>query len=267
MRCLCVSILSLLVALPVNGENGAVARSVLEPADIFEIELANDPRISPDGSRIVYVRSGFDKMTDRGRQELWMLDVESGAQRPLLPSGQNGSSPRWSPDGQRLLFLSADDDGRSQIFLRFMDTGQVAQLTHLQRTPSGLSWSPDGRFLAFSMFVAKTSPPMARMPPKPEGAEWAPEAWSTERLVYRADGRGLLERGFNHLFLLPVDGGTPRHGLDCRWHRRRPAGLSGAHPPDRLVAVRSAPPGPGGPRRGLRRLRGGGDASQRRAGG
>ncbi len=180
------------------------------PADVFELEYAGDPQISPDGSEVVYVRTFMDIMTDRPRQNLWIIGTDGSGHRPLLTGQQNYSSPRWSPDGSRLLYVATDENEQRQLFLRWMDTGQTAMLTHLQRSPGGISWSPDGRSIAFSMFVSAAPPAFAEMPMKPEGADWAPAAKTYERLLYRADGQGFLPLGNTHIFLLPVEGGTPR---------------------------------------------------------
>ena len=67
-----------------------------------------------------------------------------------------------------------------------------------------------GGMIAFSMFVPDTPPPFADMPAKPEGATWAPPATTYERLYYRSDSQGFLPVGYSHVFVLPVEGGTPR---------------------------------------------------------
>ena len=178
--------------------------------DVFELEWAAEPQVSPDGSQVIFVRSGFDVMTDRTRRNLWVLDVETGDARPLVTNEQGAGSPRWSPDGGRLVYVSSDQSGASQVFCRWMDTGATAMLTHLTEGPGGLSWSPDGKWLAFTMFVASEPESLATMPPKPEGAEWAEPARVVESLRWRSDGSGLLDAGYRHVFVLPADGGTPR---------------------------------------------------------
>ena len=80
-----------------------------------------------------------------------------------------------------------------------MDSGQSAVLTQLTESPGGLAWSPDGRSLAFTMRVAAESKPLAKMPPKPKGAEWAPDVKVIEGVGYRADGAGYVEPGFDHV--------------------------------------------------------------------
>lgn len=219
-------VLSIRLASPVvvAGQDAA-GRAIFEPADVFELEYVGDPRISPDGSEIVYVRTFMDIMTDRSRQNLWIVGSDGSGHRPLLTGHQDFSSPRWSPDGTRLLYVATDENDQRQLFLRWMDTGQTAMLTHLQRSPGGISWSPDGRSIAFSMFVPQAPTPFAEMPAKPDGAQWAPPARTFERLLYRADGAGFLPLGNTQIFVLPAEGGTPRqltdgpynHGGTPRW--------------------------------------------------
>ena len=91
-----------------------------------------------------------------------------------------------------------------------MDSGQVAQITNLTQSPSGLAWSPDGKWIAFIMRVPAESEPFAKMPEAPEGAEWAERPKVIDRMLYRSDGRGYLEGGYDHLFVVPSEGGTPR---------------------------------------------------------
>jgi dipeptidyl aminopeptidase/acylaminoacyl peptidase len=177
--------------------------------DVFELEWASDPRFSPDGTRVAYVRNFMDIMSDRRRSSLWVVDVRTGEQRPLTDGASDTRSPRWSPDGGRLLYVSSGDGG-SQIHVRWMDSGQSTPISRLTESPSDLAWSPDGKSIAFSMLVPAATQPMVTMPDKPEGAHWADPPRVIDRLVYRVDGAGYLPEGYNHLFVLPAEGGTPR---------------------------------------------------------
>ncbi len=206
------TVLVILSSVPTLAQTGGP--DSFGPADVFELEYAGDPQISPDGSEIVYVRTFIDIMTDRDRRNLWIVNYDGSDHRPLLTGQQNFSSPRWSPDGSKLLYIASDENEKRQLFLRWMDTGQTAMLTHLERGPGGVSWSPDGQTVAFSMFVPEASVPFAEMPAKPEGASWAPTPTSYERLLYRADGAGFLPLGYSQIFVLPVEGGTPRQLTD-----------------------------------------------------
>src|SRR5512133_3727824 len=69
--------------------------------DMFDLEVAVDPQLSPDGTAIVFVRRFSDMMKDRKRSHLWMVDYDGRELRPLTSGNANDSSPRWSPDGKR----------------------------------------------------------------------------------------------------------------------------------------------------------------------
>ncbi len=177
--------------------------------DVFELEYANDPQISPSGREIVYVRTSNDIMTDKARKNLWLVDVASSQQRPLLSGRDNFSMPRWSPAGDRLAYLS-NAEGSNQLYVRWMDSGDSALVSNLPKSPSHVTWSPDGRWLAFLMFVPEQSAPLAKMPAKPKGAEWSEDVKQIDALIYRSDGNGYLEQGTKQVFVIPAEGGSPR---------------------------------------------------------
>ncbi len=177
--------------------------------DVFELELASDVQISPDGRRVAFVRTSFDVMTDRARGNLWVVDSAGGNARPLRLDRQSCGSPRWSPDGTRLAYLASEGE-HTQLHVRWMDTGQTALITNLTEAPGDLAWSPDGRWIAFTAFVPKEKEPLAKPPSPPKGADWAPPVTVIDTVVYRVDGAGYLESGYTHLFLVSAEGGTPR---------------------------------------------------------
>ncbi len=177
--------------------------------DIFGLETADDPQVSPDGKQIAYVRLSYDIMTDRPRASLWVVATDGSGQRPLYADANNHRSPRWSPDGKRLAFISTAA-GAPQLFVRWMDTGQTALLSNLTESPGDLTWSPDGKSLAFTQLVPGEPTLLAKPPEKPEGAQWAAPVTVIDTMVYRFDGTGYLRRGFTHVFIVSADGGAPR---------------------------------------------------------
>ena len=215
-------ILSVLTML--TGFELAVAAEpdVFAPMDVFQLEWASDPRISPDGERIVYVRNFMDIMADRRRSNLWIIASNGKDHRPLTSAANSYESPRWSPDGGRLVYLQNANKSR-QIFLRWMDTGQTAKLTQVTEKPRDLTWSPDGRFIAFTMLVPEEAEPLVEMPDKPEGAEWAEPAKVIDQMIYRFDGEGYLKRGFDQVFVLSAEGGTPRQITAGQYDHGEPA--------------------------------------------
>lgn len=180
-----------------------------EYLDVFGLEYAGDPQISPDGKTVVYRRTGFDIMKDRSKGALWVTGTDGRSHHKLTSREGNEGSAAWSPSGDRLAFVSSTDEG-SEVYLYWMDTGAIARLTQLENSPSSLSWSPDGHSIAFAMKVNDEAPVIAKMPSKPKNAEWAQSPRITDRLKHESDGSGYIDPGFTHIFMIPAEGGTPR---------------------------------------------------------
>ncbi len=178
-------------------------------------EWVGSPEISPDGGQILYTRSWVDKIGDRRESEVWIMNADGSRKRRLV----EGSSPRWSPNGDRIAFTARGEPQGSQLFVRWMDDeGAVTQVTRVDNGPGNVEWSPDGRHLAFTMSVDSDHPWPISLPGRPEGAEWTQAPKVVERLQYRRDRRGYIDEGYTHLFVVPADGGTPRQLTDGDWN-------------------------------------------------
>ena len=205
-RALALGVLAL-VPLPASAADPS---SGLQPMDVFELEVAGDPQISPDGTLVVYERRFRSPEADGLRSNLWVVHDDGRGHRPLTSGDRNDTAPRWSPDGTRVAYVSSAE-GSAQLYARWMDSGQTARLAQLPEAPSAPVWSPDGRWIAFTMFVEeRADEPFAELPRAPEGAEWAPLPTVITQIHYRQDGQGYLQQGHRQLFVLPAEGGTPR---------------------------------------------------------
>jgi len=204
--------LVLLAVLPAG--DASAAKPVFAPMDVFSLEWASDPEISPDGAQVAYVRRSFDVKTDKRRGAIWLIGRDGSDHRPLAGSEASQSSPRWSPDGARLAFVAADAEG-AQIHMHWFKENVTARVTNLFDAPAALAWSPDGRQLAFVMRVpAKREPLKVKLQEAPKGATWAEPLKAIDRMVYRADGEGYLPDAFGQVFVVPADGGAPRQLTD-----------------------------------------------------
>ena len=114
-----LSLVLLTLTAAAQQEPGTVPASKdrLTATDIFNIQYAQDPQISPDGKKIVYVRAFSDIMSDRNYSNLWTINPDGSDNRPLTTGSHQDNSPRWSPDGTRLAYIS-DLDGHPQIYVR-----------------------------------------------------------------------------------------------------------------------------------------------------
>ena len=217
-----------LAALALSTSTAAIAAPADAPnpsftgADLFNISAASDPQISPDGRWIAYVRRSNDVMTDRARSSIWLIDVASGDQRPLVTGTGSHSSPRWSPDGKRLAYVSSAEGNSSQLYVRWMDSGQTARITGLADSPQGIAWSPDGRRIAYLMNVPDDGAKLGSAPAKPEGAEWAKPLEVIDKVTYRVDGGGYLKPGYDHIFVVDALGGAPRQLTFGAYHDGNP---------------------------------------------
>ncbi|MET1755552.1 S9 family peptidase [Novosphingobium sp. RD2P27] len=203
--------------------------------DLFSLAGATDPQISPDGTRVVYVRMSGDIMTDKEVPSIWLVDVASGRQTPLAAGKGAHRSPRWSPDGKRIAYVSSNT-GAPQLHVLWIDSGRSVQVTGLPESPGSITWSPDGKAIAYTMHVAGEGMKLGRAPEKPEGAEWAESLQVIDRVNYRADGGGYAQPGFDHLFVVPADGGAPRQVTFGDWNDSGPLSWS----PDGRTLVFSA---------------------------
>lgn len=189
--------------------------SVLSVAAYLDLETVQDAQVSPDGRQVVYTRRWVNTREDRWESALWIMDADGSRQRFLT----EGSNPRWSPDGTRILYVASGEPAGAQVFVRWMDAeGATSQVTRIEHGPQSPQWSPDGRSIVFATFVPKPSKWTVAMPAAPTGARWDEGPRVIEDLHYRQDYRGFMRRGFVHLFSVPAEGGSARQLTFGDWN-------------------------------------------------
>ena len=190
-------------------------KHLIQLEDYLDYETVGNPQISPDGREVMYSRQTIDKMTDKRVSTLWLVNRDGSKNRQLM----EGGGGLWSPDGSRIAFVKADKNGTPQIFIRFMDAeGLVTQVTRFEHRPRSMSWSPDGKQLAFVARVPPKKKWSVKLPGRPKGAKWTEDPVIIDNLHYRQDRVGYTNTGFDHLFIVPAEGGTPRQLTSGDWN-------------------------------------------------
>ena len=130
----------------------AAERRAISEHDLFRFAWVVSPQVAGDGSRALFVRVGVDREKDDYDSSVWVVSTSGGDPRRLT-AGPRDTSPRWSPDGSRLLFVRrVEVEGKirpPQVFLLAMNGGEPRTLTDLPEGVSAPVWSPDGKTIAF----------------------------------------------------------------------------------------------------------------------
>ncbi|HEY0320736.1 MAG TPA: S9 family peptidase [Pyrinomonadaceae bacterium] len=145
-------LLLLLVLLLIAGTHALAQKRAFNLEDLYRIKNVSDVHVSPDGKSIVYMLTTSDLSRARRSSQIWIMDADGRAARAVSPDGQNVNSPRFSPDGSLLSFITTKD-GNANIFLMNTQGGEVRQVTNISTGVYDQLWSPDGKWMAFSTDV------------------------------------------------------------------------------------------------------------------
>lgn len=227
----------LLVIASVPACASAPADPGLSAESLWQWEWAGQARLAPDGKRLVYVRTRVDAAEDAYDTALWLQDPERDVHRALTTREASHGSPRWSPGGERIAFVS-DRSGKSQIWVLDLAGGEARQLTRLPDGAGAPVWSPDGERIAFSSrsrtpaekdedeAEKRTEASQARTARElgdDEAMVETPEPAVITELQYQSDGRpGYLPDRASHLWVVTAD-------PDSEWPREVRRITSGEH--------------------------------------
>ena len=129
-------------------------RKPLNPEALLNLRRLSGVEFSPDGTRVALVVTEPAK-ADQRPSHIWLFELSTGSLRQLTYSEKSESSPKWSPDGKLLAFLS-NRDANQQIYLLSMSGGESEPLTKGKRNISHFAWSPDGKSISFLAPDAKS---------------------------------------------------------------------------------------------------------------
>jgi dipeptidyl aminopeptidase/acylaminoacyl peptidase len=192
------------------------ARRGIVPEDCYRLRTVSDPQLSPDGREIVCVVTQPDRKTDQFISDLWLISTDGRSRRQLTNRHHRDSSPRWSPRGDQIVFVSpetAEKDAKSQLWVIPVAGGEATRVTSLKQGASDPVWSPDGKRIAFLARDPKPADtpgdPQAPKVEVKQGRVYATDVKVTDRILYRS-GQYPPKEDRRHLYVVPARGGRPR---------------------------------------------------------
>ncbi len=186
-------------------------RTPIQAEDIYSIRQPFDLRLSPDGTRLAVVVRQADRKTLKNLSHIWMVTTSGSVPPQQFTQGAGGdSSPRFSPDGRHLAFISARS-GKSEIWIMPIGGGEARQLTKLEGIVTDHAFAPDGKKVV-AVFTPLDEEAKAREVKKKRGepGSEAPQVRAIERIFYKLDGSGFIPKGRAHLWLIDVESGRGR---------------------------------------------------------
>lgn len=179
--------------------DGAETAKPFSVDDINAVRVVSDPRISPDGTWVAYSVRTDEVAKDKLVSHIWMTSWDGKQTLQLTASAEGEDSPRWSPDGKLLAFLSSrgTQDGPTQLWLLDRQGGEAKVATALEGSVVDYEWSPDSRRIA--LIVADADPNAVD-----KDEDKTPPPVVIDRFYFKEDGTGYLGNLRQHLYVFDV---------------------------------------------------------------
>src|SRR6185295_5161346 len=139
------------VALVAAAASADAAGRPITVNDLLSLPRISEPRLSPDGTRVVYTVAAPDLNANRTARDVWIATLATGETRALTTGGHDGGA-QWSPDGASIAFISTRN-GSTQVYLTSADGSNAKQVTSISTDADGILWAPDGQSIVFTSNV------------------------------------------------------------------------------------------------------------------
>lgn len=171
--------------------------------DLYELISVANPQFSPDGKSYVYIQTTIDRETDEYQSHLFFNTAGSKNKPTQWTFGKGKNhSPRWSPDGKTLAFVSSRS-GKSQIYLLSLNGGEARQLTFLPGGAVNPVWSPDASKIAFNTSLKAGQTIFDEEEKKEEKVK----PLEVTKMKYKSDSEGFWNGQFRQIAIVDVMSG------------------------------------------------------------
>src|SRR5436190_14728740 len=177
--------------------------------DLLKVRRVGDPQVSPKGDFVAFTITDPDKTANKSTTQIYLVPLSGGEPRQLTNDEHSSVSPRWSPDGEKLAFISARD-GEGQIWTMDVSSGKLTKVTTLSTGAGDPVWSPDGKWLAFASDVyPECNDDACNKRRADEVGKNKVKAHVAERLLFR-HWKSWKEGMRTHVFVVAAGGGEAR---------------------------------------------------------
>lgn len=195
----------ILTLIAVSIVAGVLAQTSFRFDDMVSIRRVGDPQLSPDGRTVAYTVGVVNKAENKTLTHIYTVGLDGSNPRQVTKGTASHSSPRWSPDGKRIAYVTA-----GQIWVMDPDGDDPDQITNISTGAGNPVWSPDGRWIAFASEVYPECTSDACNKEEDQKAETGKiKAKVAERLLFK-HWNEWRDRKRSHVFVIPSSGGIPR---------------------------------------------------------
>src|SRR5437588_1434588 len=177
--------------------------------DLLKVRRVSDPQVSPKGDLVAFTVTDMDKTANKGTTQIYVVPLAGGEPRQLTNDEHSSASPRWSPDGEKLAFVSARD-GEDQVWTIDVSSGALKKISSISTGAGDPVWSPDGNWIAFASDIYPECPSDACNKKRvEEKAQSKVKAHVADRLLYR-HWKTWKDGLRTHVFVVSAGGGEAR---------------------------------------------------------
>lgn len=184
----------------------AQRKRFIQAEDLYDFELISGNQLSPDGRWVVYSKLRVDRRTEKKYSNLWLVSTERGTPMQFTHGNQSDSTPRWSPDGKCIAFISNRGNERQpQIYIMPLTGGEARQCTNLEGAIGSFEWSPDGK--SFALMFRKKDTEIAELEKDERKKKLGIVARHFTRVFFKDNDEGFLPKEHWHIWTVDAKTG------------------------------------------------------------